>query len=84
MFDLHLGASPVPDRRRVPPDMYERYGGPPPHVMGGHHPREFRPPLHHESGKLYNHMQCLRNAINFTVMMLCKEKQFISNEFVVK
>lgn len=44
-----IGASPVPDRRRVPPDMYERYGGPPPHVM--HHPREFRPPMHHESGK---------------------------------
>lgn len=46
-----LGASPVPDRRRVPPDMYDRYGGPPPHVM--HHPREFRPPMHHESGKIH-------------------------------
>lgn len=37
--------SPVPDRRRPPPEMYERYG-PPPTVM--HHPREFRPPMHHE------------------------------------
>lgn len=50
----------MPDRRRVPPDMYERYGGPPPHMMG-HHPREFRPPLHHESGKL--HIFCALNAI---------------------
>ncbi|XP_031634650.1 RNA-binding protein spenito-like, partial [Contarinia nasturtii] len=43
----YYGAAPVPDHRRVPPDVYDRYGGPPPHVM--HHPREFRPPMHHES-----------------------------------
>lgn len=39
--------SPVPDRRRPPPEMYDRYG-PPPAVM--HHPRDFRPgpPMHHD------------------------------------
>lgn len=39
----YYARSPVPERRRMPPEMYERYGGPPP-VM--HHPREFRPPMH--------------------------------------
>lgn len=42
----YYARSPVPDRRRPPPEMYERAYGPPPPVM--HHPREFRPPMHHE------------------------------------
>lgn len=41
----YYARSPAPDRRRPPPEIYERYGPPPP-VM--HHPREFRPPMHHE------------------------------------
>lgn len=77
MLALCLGASPVPDRRRVPPDMYERYGGPPPHVMGGHHPREFRPPLHHESGKLHSHMKCNHLHSDDVVQAKTKKKKKI-------
>lgn len=44
----YYARSPVPDRRRPPPEMYERYGPPPPMHGHPHPPREFRPPMHHE------------------------------------
>ncbi|XP_055916656.1 RNA-binding protein spenito [Eupeodes corollae] len=51
-YDRHYyPRSPVappgpPERRRPPIDPYDRYGPPPPGPM--HHPREFRPVVHHD------------------------------------
>lgn len=51
-YDRHYyPRSPVPhpgppERRRPPLDPYDRYGPPPPGPM--HHPREFRPVVHHD------------------------------------